>query len=461
MPQDKSQNEPHNEPQNASQPEAKQQQTGSPAASVLQYLTADIPGIGGTLKKRREDFLVEELALYEPAGQGEHLMLCIEKSGSTTTDIQRQIAKSFRVPRSSVSFAGLKDKHAVTRQHFSVHLPKPNTEEDGLGRMQYTRAKLLWAERHGNKLRRGHLKGNRFVIYLRDVEPTDVIKAKQILTRLEETGVPNYVGEQRFGYRGTNGELGRLLLLNQWEPFCNMLLGQPRETDFEQTRAAREAYDRGDYLAALDHWPKQLRQDRQALDTLRQGRSHEQAVFAIDRQQRSFLISALQSMMFNHVVQQRMIDGTLNQLIEGDLAWQHVNRSVFAVDAATAALENGDGGRVPTGSISPSGPMWGKDMIQPAGQVLQQELDALHAFDLTIDALAEDNVATPPGARRPLRVFLSNAGVSGGVDEHGSFVRFSFDLPRGCFATVVLREIMKNDHLELGAGDADGIDSDD
>src|SRR5262245_13864190 len=116
--------------------------------SALTFLTADVPGTGGRIKQRPEDFYVEEQPLYEPSGKGEHLYLCIEKCGQTTHDVVRRLSKLFNVRRSEIGYAGLKDKRAVTRQHFSVRLPDPGRDADLLGRLGYTKYKLLWSSRH-------------------------------------------------------------------------------------------------------------------------------------------------------------------------------------------------------------------------------------------------------------------------------------------------------------------------
>ncbi len=121
--------------------------------STLAFLTADIPGIGGVIKQRDEDFLVDEQPLYQPSGSGEHLMLLIEKHGMTTMDAIRRLAKTFRVGRSDVGYAGLKDKRAHTRQHFSIYLPGGNQDKELLAGVDNPQMKLLWAERHANKLR--------------------------------------------------------------------------------------------------------------------------------------------------------------------------------------------------------------------------------------------------------------------------------------------------------------------
>ena len=173
-----------------------------PLTESLAYLTPDLPGVGGVLKARPEDFLVEEQPLYEPSGEGERLYLFIEKRELTTPEAIRRIASAFRTHRRNIGSAGLKDKHAVTRQHLSIWLPgvPDDVVAESLERLKdNTKLTVHWAERHGNKLRRGHHGGNRFVIRLRDVEPTAVLKAKPILDRLAAEGFPNYLGEQRFG----------------------------------------------------------------------------------------------------------------------------------------------------------------------------------------------------------------------------------------------------------------------
>ncbi len=410
----------------------------------LAYLTADLPGVGGVIKQRPEDFLVEEQPLYEPSGEGEHLYVFIEKRSRTTTEVARHLARTFHVSRRHVGYAGLKDKHAITRQFFSIHLPDRSRDEEGLARISNNTVTLLWAARHNNMLRRGHLAGNRFVIRIRQVNPTDVIHARATLERLAESGVPNFLGDQRFGYRQHNHVLGRLLLLERWQELLDEMLGRPRD-ESEPTHPGRLAYERGDYAAALEVWPRHLRHDRQALDALRQGKSARDAVMTIDREQRGFLLSGLQSALFNQVLDQRLRDGTFARLLPGDLAMKHSNGAVFAVDEATAELENAPGGRMHTQEISPTGPMWGPDMLLPTGQVLELERRVLHEFGLTEADLAGRSVTehVMAGSRRALRIFLRDPDISAGVDEHGPFIRVAFELPRGSFATIVLREIMK------------------
>jgi tRNA pseudouridine13 synthase len=413
----------------------------------LAHLTADLPGTGGVLKQRPEDFLVDEQPLYEASGEGEHLYLFIEKKGATTLDLARRLAKAFRVKRSDVGYAGLKDKHAVTRQHLSIWRPGSSADDDAEALKRFERypyANVIWVDRHTNKLRRGHHGGNRFVIYVRDVPPTAVLRAKPILERLARAGFPNYLGEQRFGYRQNSHRLGQQLLHGQWQAFLDEMLGGPRDDENPDVQTARRAYEAGDYDLALEHMPKTLRGDRQALDALRQHRSAEQAVRSIDRQQRDFLVSATQSAVFNNVVHRRLQNEKFSRLMVGDLAWKHDNRSVFAVDAETAEIENGPEGRLTSLEVSPSGPLWGSGMTRAAGDVDATELAALQDAGLTLEEFAERSDVSTGGTRRPLREAVLDPDLSGGVDEHGPYLRVAFTLRRGCFATMVMREIMKS-----------------
>lgn len=412
----------------------------------LAYLTEDIPGIGGLIRQRPPDFLVEEQPLYEPAGEGEYIYLYVEKTHMTTLDVVRRIAKAYGVNRRDVGYAGLKDKRAVTWQHFSVYRPDTSRDDRAVDHISYhPNLRVHWTSRHHNKLRRGHHGGNRFIIRIRDVRPNQVLTAHQVLKQLESSGMPNFVGEQRFGYRQNGHLLGRLLLLGHYEAFIDHLLGQPGNNDIGPLIEGRAAFLRKDFGTALQHWPRKLRFDRQALDALRQGKTPEQAACSIDRTQWQLLLSAWQSVVFNTVLNRRMEQGTLNQLVPGDLAWKHDSRAVFAVDEQTAAIENAASGRVRTLGVSPSGPMWGPQMPRCSGDVDRQELAAMAEQAVDLEQVNGTDVASPSGSRRPLRVPLRNVDLEAGVDEHGEYVRVAFELPRGAFATTALREIMKND----------------
>ncbi len=406
------------------------------------YLTGDIPGVGGTIRLRPEDFLVDEVPLYEPVGSGEHLYMLVEKRNMATFDLIQIVAKHFGVPKHAVGFAGLKDRMAITRQVLSVHVPGKKIEDFPM--LQHERVGVLWADYHTNKLRKGHLRGNRFSIRIRGVNPMQTPLVKRVLDRLEQVGVPNRFGEQRFGTGGSNHLFGRALVLGDFERAVKDLFS-PFAGDSERSAEARRFALEGRYADAMSLFPRGCRTEREVLGALARGLSAERAVRSIDAMAANFMVSAFQSAVFNHVLDRRLDAGTLGTLRVGDLAMKHENRAMFAVDEAVIA-EPGTAERLAKFEISPSGPMWGPAMMRASGETDREELAALADLEVSVEALEAFGVRHPrliEGARRPLRVPLIDPDVEGGIDDAGAFIRVVFELPRGSFATVVLREIMK------------------
>ena len=175
----------------------------------LPTLTADLPGCGGTFKATPEDFVVEELPAYEPSGEQdcEHLFLWIEKRGRSTQDVAKALARHCGIQEKDVSWAGLKDRQAVTRQYLCA---PARFVEPKLATFALEGVTVLKTARHRNKLKGGHLRGNRFELVVRGVRDQGV--AKEALARLVRLGIPNYFGEQRFGVGGDNAEKGKRIL---------------------------------------------------------------------------------------------------------------------------------------------------------------------------------------------------------------------------------------------------------
>ena len=169
-------------------------------------------GARATLKALNEDFIVTELPLQLPSGAGEHLWLDIEKNGANTAFVAQRLAEAAGVQDVDVGYAGLKDRYAITRQWFSIYLPKGETPD--LTRLEHPEFKVLSQRRHAKKLRPGDLQGNRFRIVLRDVTGArEAIEAN--LRAVASQGVPNYFGAQRFGHGGGNVEQGRAMLARE------------------------------------------------------------------------------------------------------------------------------------------------------------------------------------------------------------------------------------------------------
>lgn len=169
--------------------------------SSLAYLNGK-PTSKGKLKAQPEHFQVNEDLGFEFTGSGEHLMVRIRKSGENTSFVANELAKVCGVKSKDVSWAGLKDRHAVTEQWLSIHLPKGDTPDFSSFLAQYPNIEILATDRHNKKLRPGDLVGNQFVITLSEV--TDVADVLQRLEAVSKAGVPNYFGSQRFGNQGNN-----------------------------------------------------------------------------------------------------------------------------------------------------------------------------------------------------------------------------------------------------------------
>jgi len=409
------------------------------------YLTQDFPGIGGEIKQRPEDFLVEEIPLYPPSGEGEHIYLFIEKQGLTTLQLRDAVARHFKVDRRAVGHAGLKDKKAITRQVISVHTPGKTPEE--FPSFQHDRARLLWVDLHDNKLQRGHLAGNRFSIKVRNVDPLKVRDTKQALDMLARFGVPNRFGEQRFGYLMNNHLVGRAIILGDHKLALDLILS-PKAGAPKGSVDAREAYANGEYAQAAEQMPKVFKLERNALKALGRGDAPEKAIRAIDQTAAGFFISSFQSAVFNSVLNDRVRAGTVNKFELGDLAFVHKNRASFEVtqnelEKDTESLQT----RLDRFEIAPSGPMWGTTMPRAGGEVDERELLALAQADVGPKDMVlceqRDGLPMIGGDRRPLRIPLIDPEVEGGLDEHGAYIRCAFELPRGSFATTVMDEIMK------------------
>ncbi len=205
--------------------------------------------IEARIRATPEDFVVDELDAFAPSGSGEHLLLTVRKRGMNTAFAAKRIAQWAGVPESSIGYAGLKDRHALTRQRFSVHLPKkiaPATDT-----LEDDELRVLDAQWHSRKLPRGALAGNRFALTLREIagEP-DAIDAR--LHAIAARGVPNYFGEQRFGHGAGNIDAALAMFGGRRMDRAkrSILLSAARSALFNRVLAARVAS--GSWDAALD-----------------------------------------------------------------------------------------------------------------------------------------------------------------------------------------------------------------
>ena len=413
----------------------------------LPYMTAELPGVSGLIKQHVEDFIVEEVPLYEADGVGTHCYFKLEKRGYSTMEAARLVGRALGRTNFDVGYAGLKDTRAVTRQWFSV-------EHEETARVRALQLppglKIVSITRHKNKIKMGHLAGNRFIIKVRNPEweragstmdgPRQ--RAEAIVAALAKTGVPNFFGPQRFGLRKDNHLLGLALLTENHKEFADRFLGDPDPTvDHGEVLMARQHYKKGELAEALACWPGHLANERRALAAMVNGKGNpKRASFAVDMKLKQLLVSALQSHMFNDVLMRRL--PKLMVLLPGDLCWKHDNGAVFRVgDSPDDAMKEQP--RADAHEISPTGPMFGWKMSEAGSIVKVMEDTVLGASGLNLQSF--HGPFGTHGARRALRFFPKDMQIETDADNRGPYLQLAFTLPSGSYATVLLGEVMKED----------------
>jgi len=396
----------------------------------VKFLTEDFPGIGGVYKQTPDDFQVEEIPLYPCSGEGEHLYLWIEKTGITTYDLIHQLALQLNIRERDIGYAGLKDARALTRQMISI----PLDTLDRLGNLTLNGAKILRINRHNNKLRLGHLSGNRFTITVRDIGNNPLSRVEDILAELQNRGVPNLFGEQRYGILGNSDQLGRLLLQKNFTAFIREFIGDPALVRNSAWQQAARLYRADNIIKALTALPKQMQDERRLLQALSTGESHQAAVLSLPHKLLRLYLSAAQSRFFDQLLLQRLPH--LDQLWDGDIAVKHANGACFRVEE-TATEQS----RANSFEISPSAPLFGHKVLLASGKQGTEELKILQKNSLKLSDWKLDKGLTMPGGRRPLRIPLTEIDI---IDQTKKTLTLHFSLPKGSYATSLLREVIKH-----------------
>lgn len=412
--------------------------------SQLPYLTANLPGIGGLLKQHAEDFIVHEVPLYPAKGVGTHCYFRVEKRNISTMRAADLLARGLGRKTLDIGYAGLKDTRAVTTQWFSIE----HEDSARVRGLEIPGLKIVEITRHNNKIKMGHLAGNRFVIKLRNPEwdragatlDESLARANAIWAVLQAAGVPNFFGPQRFGMRKDNHMLGMALLKDDAQGFMNRFLGDPDESiDHGSIITARYLYAKGKLREALELWPGHLANERRALVALIKSPDNpKKAVFSVDLKLKQLLISALQSHLFNQVLTRRLPQFT--HILPGDLCWKHDNGACFAIgpnpDDAMKEQPRAD-----AHEISPSGPLFGHKMTETQSLVKVMEDSVLAENHLSLEAFG--GPAGSHGGRRAMRFFPTDFRLLPTRDERGPTLQFDFTLPSGSYATTFLAEFMK------------------
>lgn len=428
----------------------------------MELYATDCAGVGGKLKTRYEDFLVEEITtdnvllqfkewlnkpLGEPNLQGKkekYVTFTVQKMGLSTMDVSTIMASSLRLPRNLVSYAGLKDKRAVTVQRMSA----PTRAASGLGALELSNIEIRDIEYSRHLVQIGDLLGNRFTILLRDLD-VSLEKALEVADEVQSSPLLNYFGIQRFGItRPTTHIAGKFLIQRDFEGMIRTILCTP--SDYED----QELFDARAELAIsltptekiIDTFPKDLHYERTVMyELMKQPGEFKRAITRIPPRILTLMVHAYQSFLFNSLLSARVKSGlshvipeigdfliALDETHSGRDSWLYVTEStleerrqqVAKMEYALALPSPGYATHLP--------PTKQSEMLK---EILRSEAITFKDFRdsqmRSIDA---------PGGLHRTSISLSDWEAL--IKDDGFLVKFS--LGKGSYATVVLRELMKN-----------------
>lgn len=438
---------------------------------------SDVDGVGGRLRDRDEHFRVVEREAFAtepvdaPTGDYPYLVCRVTLHGWDTNDYARRLSDAMGISRERVSWAGTKDKHAVTTQLFSVQGVDPGDlpEVDG--------ADLEVVGRAGRDIYFGDLAGNEFTIRVSDVDhPENAASVTDALrdwggvdeTTTEdddgEVAVPNFFGQQRFGsQRPVTHEVGLAIARGDWKGAVLAYVANPNDAEREGTREAREIAGTEDWQAALDAYPRRLRYERTMLHTLverdaSEPEDYRAALEALPSNLQALFVHAAQSYVFNRVLSERLRRGIpFHRPVAGDVvcfadADAPDDLPVPDPDRAQRVSDR----RVDTvarhcerGRAFVTAPLVGTDTELADGEPGEIERAVLDDLDLEPGDFDRPGEFDSSGTRRAIQITtpLDVERVDDAADE--TALEFSFALPSGSYATTVLREYCKVDPLQL------------
>ncbi len=358
-------------------------------------------------KAHATDFVVNEILPLEFTGEGEHLWLHIQKSGINTAYLAKLLSEWAEIPLRDVGYSGLKDRHALTTQWFSLRIPKkqlPTSEFAPVDIEEQESVTILAQHWHNKKLNRGTHKANEFIITLRHVEFADLTsdtseqigsvkqQVDQHLETMSHTGVPNYFGPQRFGRHGNN----------------------VREALALFARPPREARPQ----------PKKSKRKR------------------APREQNTMELSAARSLIFNEILAARVRDSSWNQGLAGDVFNLEGSGSIFTSETMDDTLR----ARLASGDIHPTGVLWGLDNDKVSGVAANIEKDTVQNDPLLLQLAMGLEKRDVKAQRRALRLPIEALSWEWS-DEQTLILRFT--LTTGSFATSVLAGLVQQLDLSV------------
>ena len=339
-------------------------------------------------KQTPRDFVVEEIPLYEFGGEGEHLVLFVRKKNLTTPQMIGQIARYLGIKNKEIGYAGLKDKHALTKQYISL----PRKYEERMDGFEAEGIKILSKTYHTNKIRIGHLKQNRFYIRLKKVDPTSACKIDEAIKNIERFGMPNFFGYQRFGNDGDNHVLGE-----------QIIKGKRKERNPRIKKLLVNAYQ--SHLFNL--WLSRRLQINSLIE--------------------SFDTNELESLLNfpNNAISKIKKQSHPFKLLEGDIMEHYPHGKLFEFNG-----DEDDIKRFNTRDITVTGLLCGKKTKHSIG--LAGEIEKNYRCEANIG-----------GTRRYAWVYPLD--IEGRFNPQEAQYELNFTLPKGSYATVLIEEIAKRE----------------
>lgn len=420
----------------------------------MEFYATGSPGCGGRLRRKSEDFIVEEIGEDWNYEGGRYLVLEVEKVDWDTHHLVRDLSRQLKISQKRFGWAGTKDKNAVTRQRMSI----ASLDEKELDRITLPDVKIKVLGRSNRSVSLGDLRGNRFIVRITEIDLDEEEAARRLdgVTKEIEAfgGLPNYFGVQRFGeVRPVTHLVGEALVRGDPEKAVLTYLALPFPGEPETTRAVRSRLlEERDFASALKEYPFRLRYERAMMSRLmEEGVDWAHSFDVLAPNLKRLFVHAYQSLLFNRILSKRMRSGLpLDRAVEGDVVCfskgglPDVDK-IQKVDATNREAVNRLAER---GRAFVTLPLFGYRSEFAEGAPGEIERSVLDEEGVTFsDFRVEANPDLgSPGHRRPALLKLDPVVE---MEEEGSAL-IKFDLPAGSYATVVLREYMKS-----GVGEGD------
>ncbi|MBC7080940.1 MAG: tRNA pseudouridine(13) synthase TruD [Thermoplasmatales archaeon] len=401
------------------------------------------PKIGGKIKKYPEDFVVEELPVYPKPGDGKFVIARVKSYNWETNRLIEALASSLKISSNSVGYAGIKDKRAITSQIMSFP-----TSIDNLKKIKLRDVNIDILYKSREKVYRGNLLGNYFHIIVRDINGRYENVENVMNEILQIGGFPNFFGVQRFGVtRPITHLVGKYIIKNELKKAVMTYISYPMEGEDEESYRARKfLQETEDFEKSLEIYPKKLIFERRIIMHL--AKNKDDWIGAISKLPKNLIkifVHAYQSYLFNKILSERIKEGTpINKAIEGDVVIPFTGE-IQSKDGIVVTKDNIEkiNSQIEKGKCYPSAIIFGYNSFFAEGRMgeierMIIEKEGINQEDFKVKSLP---FLSCEGMRRIIFVPIKN--LKWRLEENNLFI--DFFLPKGCYATSLLREIMKGE----------------